>query len=317
MTLKKIIFYRDYKKFQGGHLKVWNYFNYCQHHPNYNADISFSAGSDLLNNNPWLLSKKKHNDSLLNLDKYDVFFIAGKDWSFFLNHSPSPKQIIINLIQGFSHVQPTDDKFQYLAYKAIRICVSEELKSELLRTKKVNGPLFTIPNGVNDANVSVRKGYSDYQKIIIIGYKQKELACSIYEKLTDLGLYEVELLLEDDLPRKNFLEKVNNSTIALFLPFFTEGFFLPAMEAMLFNTVVICPDCVGNRGFCLDGYNCYSPSYSIEAIIESVKKAYSLSPEQRSKLVENANRMSQSSSMKERELFSDILNNLECIWDGA
>jgi len=44
-----------------------------------------------------------------------------------------------------------------------------------------------------------------------------------------------------------------------------EGFYLPALEGMAVGTLVIFPDCIGNRSFCLSGYNCFRPDYTTES----------------------------------------------------
>ena len=33
---------------------------------------------------------------------------------------------------------------------------------------------------------------------------------------------------------------------------------------------VICPDCIGNRSFCHDKYNCIIPPYSVSEILETI-----------------------------------------------
>ena len=52
-----------------------------------------------------------------------------------------------------------------------------------------------------------------------------------------------------------------------------EGFYLPALEAMALGSLVICPDCIGNRSFCLPGRNCFRPNYDLNSVIDSVQSA--------------------------------------------
>ena len=41
--------------------------------------------------------------------------------------------------------------------------------------------------------------------------------------------------------------------VTVLVPNPKEGFYLPALEAMALGTIVVCPDCVGNRSFCVAG----------------------------------------------------------------
>jgi glycosyltransferase involved in cell wall biosynthesis len=52
------------------------------------------------------------------------------------------------------------------------------------------------------------------------------------------------------------LNWINQAKITVFLPYRDiEGFYMPALEGMALGTLVVCPDCIGNRSFCLPGYN--------------------------------------------------------------
>ena len=43
--MKEVLFFRDFKKFQGGHLKVWDYFNHVRSSPDHVPRVRFSPGS--------------------------------------------------------------------------------------------------------------------------------------------------------------------------------------------------------------------------------------------------------------------------------
>ena len=51
--MKKVFFYRNFKRFTGGHLKVWDYFNHIKMAGNYLPFIYLEPGGDVSENNPW------------------------------------------------------------------------------------------------------------------------------------------------------------------------------------------------------------------------------------------------------------------------
>jgi hypothetical protein len=77
--MKEVLFYRTFKKFQGGHLKVWDYFQHVLSSPNYTAKVRFSADSVWDERNPWrdMRSDVIGPDTPANPD---ILFIGGTDW---------------------------------------------------------------------------------------------------------------------------------------------------------------------------------------------------------------------------------------------
>jgi len=154
MRSKKIVlFFRDYRYFQGGHLKVWDYFNHVLSSETFQPYIVFSKDTIWEPANPWFELKENKSTMILSIKDEispDVLFIAGNDWLFLDEHerkySPIP---IINLIQHIRHSDPEIELFSFLKYKAIRICVSKEVEKAILNTGKVNGPVYTIENCIN------------------------------------------------------------------------------------------------------------------------------------------------------------------------
>jgi glycosyltransferase involved in cell wall biosynthesis len=95
------------------------------------------------------------------------------------------------------------------------------------------------------------------------------------------------------------------------LPHKTEGFYLPALEAMYLKTLLICPDCIGNRSFCIDAVTCFAPNYITDDIILAVKNGLLLDNKERALLVDKAYEYGQASTLqKEREKFLNTLYNL-------
>ena len=85
-------------------------------------------------------------------------------------------------------------------------------------------------------------------------------------------------ILTRPVPRAEFLGLVNRARATVFLPHQTEGFYIPALEGMGLETIVVCPDCVGNRSFCLADRNCLLPAFSTQAIRAAAEAAGRLTP---------------------------------------
>lgn len=263
---KRVLFYRDLQRYSGGHQKVADYFEHLASSNAFSPCISFSQASRWDEFNPW---QGKDVVEYWPTD-YDYVFLAGLDWRTYLAAERPQHQPVINLVQHVRHAEPGEDVFEYLAQRAIRICVSQQVADAIQGTGRVNGPVFTIPNGVALPELDVRKAYD----LVILGIKQPELALSVYEQLSASGLKI--LLVNQQVPRHQWFEYLAASRIALLLPNLTEGFYLPALEAMKFCDLVVVPDCIGNRDFCKDNHNCLIPQYNIESILTSAAQAISL-----------------------------------------
>lgn len=329
-----VLFRRRYSKLTGGHLKVGDYFHHVKHSPNHSPLIYFS---DVIwdEDNPWL-NEKEHIVTEWHPEKADILFLDGFDWLMLDEEDRRlPKRPIINLIQHIRHADPKDERYKFLKYKAVRICVSQDVAEALTNTRRLNGPLFTIPNGIDEKIYKQKKRQERDIDILIVGNKQPVMSRELrgrlcfgrffskrlvllYSLVLYFGRYfnkRIELLY-NSLPRQEFLRKMGRSKITVFVPNPTEGFFLPALEGMAMETLVICPDCVGNRSFCLDNVNCFRPTYDTKEIVKSIHSALELSHEQKSQMISQAIKTAREHNLrKERKSFLHILNNLSQIWD--
>lgn len=313
---QSFLFYRDYGGFTGGHLKVWDYFNHVQFSQRYSPLIYFTPQSSWDASNPWLNLERKLILSQP-LEYSDIIFMEGLDWQFlderYKNNSPIP---IINLIQHVRHAYPDNPRYPFLKYKAIRICVSTEIKTYLEATDQVNGEIFVIPCGL-DLNL-IPQGIDWHQKedkILIAALKEPELGQTLKIELEKIGK-NVELLTTQ-LPRTEYLQKLNRAKITLFLPNQTEGegFYLPALEGMAVGTLVICPDCIGNRSFCHSGRNCLRPEYTIESLLNALQQALQYSQIQIGEMLTHGKQTAHEHDLlKERQAFLEILDNIHEIW---
>lgn len=312
--MKEVLFYRNFKSFTGGQLKVWDYFNHVLHVPNYVPKICFSRDSIWDESNPWSGLQRYVVDSGT-LTCPDILFLGGLDW---LNlpeeqreSSPTP---IINLIQHVRHAWPSDPRYLFLRHRAIRICCSEQVAAALRATGRVEGPLFTIPYGLDLQCLPEPIPFVEKDlDLLIVANKQPTLGRLLRWCLWRPGR-QVQVLTKPRL-RSEFLRRLNRARIAVFLPNPAEGFYLPALEGMALGAVVVCPDCIGNRSFCLPPWNCFRPDYNRKAILTSAEAAWQLLPSDSNRFLVNARQtVAQHDLVKERKDFLKILENVDQLW---
>lgn len=308
-----VLFFRHFRKFRGGQLKVWDYFNHVLASPEFKPGIEFSSESNWDDSNPWWKATKYVVEPGSS-PRPDVFFVAGRDWEMLDRHpdrdSGAP---IVNLVQHVRHADPQTHLFQYLSRKAIRICVSEEVSEALRATRRVRGPVITIPNGLDLESLPPSDGAARDVDVLIAATKRPALGEELERRLKRRG--RRVKTLSKPLPRPEFLGLLQAARTTVFLPNETEGFYLPALEGMALGTIVVCPDCVGNRSFCLPGHNAFRPGYELEEVVRAAEAALALAPEQARRLRVNARRTAEEHSLRrEREAFLDVLHNIEDLW---
>src|SRR5207237_1216969 len=121
-------------------------------------------------------------------------------------------------------------------------------------------------------------------------------------------------LIEEQIPRDDLLHWLGRSIVTLFLPNLKEGFYLPALQGMALGTVVVCPDCIGNRSFCLAGENCFRPPYDERKLIACVEAGLSR-PDRCASMLERARRTAEEHDLGvERKAFHEVLDHLDEIW---
>lgn len=304
--LKKILFYRDYQRFQGGHLKVWHYFQHAVTSETHQPTIHFSANSLFDSTNPWSSCRVELIAREWNPEQADVLFLAGLDWEVV---PPSIAVPVINLIQSLSHADDGNPRKTYLTRPALRICISEEVRQAVVATGLVNGPIVTMPNCIDLPALSSHEVIKT-KTILIAGMKNPGFAIEIARRLKEDGL-EIDLLLSL-IPRHEFFDRLKVAQLVILLPNEREGFFLPALEGMAMGCLVVCPDCIGNRSFCHDGINSFRPQYQLDAIVQSAKLAIKLDKEKTQQITANAKQTVEDHALsKERLKFQDILKNFD------
>ena len=315
---KTVQFYRNFREFTGGHLKHWHYFNHTYYSANHLPYIYFGSSTVWTVRNPWRHLRQcfKSQCSVPDqpLQSPDVLFVEGvSDWPVVQKTYPNLQRIpIINLVQHVRHADPKDPRYEFLRQRAIRLCVSSEVKIALAKTKRANGQLITIPCGMDMTALPAPLAQKPTD-ICIAALKNPALGQRLQRQLKQTG-HQVDLLW-GRVSRSHFLSKINQAKISIFLPWQTEGFYLPALEGMALNTLVICPDCIGNREFCRDGENCINPIYEENAILAAVNKALQMNAiELQAMQRKGQATVRQHSLCTERKAFLEILENLEQIW---
>ena len=252
MSARAVWFHRDYRRFTGGHVKHAHYYDHVREAPGFEPRMTFSRPSATAalaeeRRRLWL-AEDDHTDDWRPAQR-DILFVAGTDWRYLdargLGRLENPR---INLIQHVRHAHVAGELYGYLGRRAVRICVSEEVADAIRSTGRVNGPVLTIPNGIDmppwqrGGDVAATRTYP----VAIIGYKNAALARALSARLASRGIRH-ELLL-DFMQRDAFLALLADTETAVCLPRAEEGFYLPALEAMAAGCSVITMDCVGNRG---------------------------------------------------------------------
>ncbi len=252
-------------------MKVWDYFQHTKASGIFKPIIYMTPDSLRDESNPWVANGERISHEW-NPHGADALFLAGMDWRAVPENYNKP---VINLIQGLRHARPEDPRHAFLRRAATRICVSKEVADAILSTGLVNGPVITIPAGVDTATFPAPAPQRDIP-LLIAGLKQPDLAIELSKFFSAQGVECV--CITQQIPRSEFLGMLGRARVTLFLPLCQEGFYLPALEGMAMGTLVVCPDCVGNRGFCVNGSNCLMPDFTTEALGSAGLAAIESSP---------------------------------------
>jgi glycosyltransferase involved in cell wall biosynthesis len=311
-----VVFHRDYKRFQGGHLKVFQYFEHVRSSPSHQARIHFSPDSVWDESNPWRGVREaviRPGESV----PADMLFLAGMDWRWLEPEQRAASSLpIVNLIQGFSAARGKGSRHDFLAHPAIRICVSAEIQDALESTGSVEGPIFTIPIGIDLESLPAPRP-TDARDIdcVVLAIKDPPLGRGIADDLLAVG-YRVQLV-DRVMPRQGLLAAMARARVTVHLPGSFEGAYLPALESMALGAAVVCPDCVGNRSFCRDGDTCLVPARSRRAIVEAALELLTASADQLEPMLAAARRQAVARSLQaERDRFLEIVDRVDDLWAG-
>lgn len=316
--MQTMLFHRDFRGFTGGHLKVWNYFRHVEAAPGWRPEIHFSPGSIWNQENPWS-TRQAEVLPAWEPERADALFLGGFDWRTLpasgRDHFSRP---IVNLIQHVHHADPGHALSAFLAHRAVRICVSAEVRDAIAATGRVNGPTFVIPNGIDFRDLPELLPNAERPlDWLICGLKEDRstLARELFWRIQAEGGWGKVGILTKPLPRGEFLRKLASARAVVLLPRATEGFYLPALEAMALGTLVVCPDCVGNRSFCRDGENTIVPAgFDIESLLSSMRFARDLGSEASTWIDRARQTAAEHTLERERAAFHELLAALAALW---
>ena len=258
-----MLFVRDFAKFTGGHLKFSDYMRHTSASGLAEPVLYQTPRSRGV---PGNIFDDYGGRTLDVLRPFPAYFVAGEDWFILDEAGVHPNGApVVNLIQGFRHVDRTHPLFECLARPALRICVSERLAKAV--QMHANGEVCVIENGIEVIPSRDRRPLFWPARVLIAGLKHPEIARAVAARIN--SIVEIDLVTEM-LPRPVFLSRMAKASICVLLPMEREGFFLPPLEAMALGRGVVTPWCDGNLAYCRSGENCLMPAYDAEALAAAV-----------------------------------------------
>ncbi|MFD1740212.1 glycosyltransferase [Cypionkella sinensis] len=298
---KTVLFYRHFRGFSGGHLKVADYIAHVRSNPAYQPIIFVDPRSEPSQ----LWQDAEPAGAQFEPERADILFLAGLDWQA-VPEGIETSVPVVNLIQGLRHADPENVRYDFLARHATRICVSHEVAAAITATGQCNGTVHVIAAALKAEEFQANTNRSI--DVFIAGMKAPELALAVADRLQGHGLRVV--VETGQIPRAEFLDKLHDARIAVTLPYEREGFFLPALEAMAAGCLVVCPDAIGNRDICIDGESCLMPSARAADVVPAVMSLVADTDMSRKLLAGGKRVASRHITTAERDPFLRILNSI-------
>lgn len=314
--MELVVFNRNFRKLQGGHLKVFHYFQHVRSSASFDARIRFAPGSAWDQSNPWFSLPETVMEPGEQL-RADVLFLAGSDWRWLEpQQRAEPPAPVINLIQYLPGAQRDGPLNRFLAHPAVRICVSPQIQESLERSQLARGPIFTIPIGLDLERLPQAPAGERDLDCVVLALKDRPLGPQIAARLRSAG-YSV-LLVDEPIPRAELLAAMARARTTVHLPAHLEGAYLPALESMALGAAVVCPDCVGNRSFCRDGETCLMPKRTARAMTKAALTLLHASPEELEPMLAAGRReAAQRTLSSERARFLELLERVEELWPSC
>lgn len=304
---RTMLFRRQFKRFNGGHRKVWDYFEHVRASGRYSPAVYFAPESDLGHSNPWV-SRSSRSVTHWEPHRADALFLGGIDWK----HVPEQLTVpVLNLVQNVWHADPEDERFPFLRRRAFRVCVSEEVADAVRSSGQANGPVITVPIGVEHEPV-VTAGVTRTVDVVIAGVKNVPFAEELAARLASLDI-TVECLTRW-VPRLDLCSAFARSRVAVTLPAAVEGFFLPPLEAMAQGCTVVCPTSPGTGSYHADRH-ALRPAYTPDSVAASVREALLMEPARRQSLLDAGKALVRQHTLEaERRTVFEVLEMFDGNW---
>ncbi|MEQ8705791.1 MAG: glycosyltransferase [Phaeodactylibacter sp.] len=327
-TVRRVLFHRSWAKYNGGtsggQLKVRDAFEHFGSAEGFEPRVYFGPETVWYDNpgNVWLPYREQALKKWV-IEERDLLFFAGWDWKVLppaQRHSPPVP--VLNIAQPRQIMLP-DARRDFLKHPAIRIAKSSVGK-EKLEDYGVNGPVFFIPDAIDFSLLPAPNPDPDVD-VLIVGLKNPEIAKALERRLRWYNFLRrkkvrFKVQVPPKLPtRQDFLNLVNQARIVVYLPLTeaqgAEGFYLPALEGMVMEKLVICPYAVGNADFCIPGETCLQPDYNANDIFSALLAALKMSKEQFQEIVKAGRKIANRHTLEEeRKSILELAGRTDELW---
>lgn len=304
---RTMLFRRQFNRLNGGHRKVWDYFEHVRVSGRFSPAVYFTPDSDLGESNPWITSSSSAAKPW-EPHKAQALFLGGLDWHDVPEHLAVP---VLNLVQNVRHADPRDERFPFLRRRAFRVCVTEEVADVVRASGHANGPVVAVPIGITHEHVS-STGLPRTIDVAIAGIKNIPFAEQVAQRLTTLGI-TVECFTRW-VPRVELSAAFGRCRVAVTLPSAVEGFYLPPLEAIAQDCAVVCPAVPGTSAY-QPGRHALRPTYTLDAVVASVVEALAMDPLRRQSLLDAGRELVQRHSLEaERRAVLEMLAAFDSTW---
>ena len=328
--VRRVLFHRSWTKYNGGtsggQLKVRDAFEHFASSDRYKPHVYFGTETVWFDNpgNVWHSYRSQALKDWA-IESTDILFFAGWDWKVLpVEQRLRPPVPVLNIAQPRQIMLP-DARRDYLKHPAIRIAKSTVGK-KLLEGYGVNGPVFFIPDAI-DFKLIPKPDPEPKLDVFIVGLKNPKVAERLKRKLKwhnflNKNKIKFQIQVPPKLPtREDFLNRVNTARIVVCLPMTAEegaeGFYLPALEGMVMEKLVICPYAVGNVDFCIPNETCLQPEYETTAIFKAILKAVNMQPDEFNKMVKSGRSIANRHTIEEeRRSLLSLAEKAEDLWNN-
>lgn len=316
--MKKVLFYQHFGRkgvVRGAHHKTFDFFHHIKTFPDFEPYIFFDDDSVWDADIPWF-HLYKTMPTLKDLDfEPDILFLnSGKDWiRYNQKRTINPEIPIISPVNNFRATKPGHKSFDFLGRKAIRLCPSPEIYDAVKNHPNTVGETIYMPNGVGISDEALTLKNNKTIDVLIVGNKNPDMANQFLSEIKNLNL-NIEVI-NGWISKKEFQMKLAQSKISIHLPKQVEEHYIPGIEAMMLNSFVIIPDCIGNRSYSQDRGTCIITPYDLVGFKTALNHVLTISDNEFKGIVQFAKESTHQYSMEiENESLYKALKLSDKMW---